>query len=213
MLENIEVLCHSTIRIDKEKVIYIDPYKIDKNYNDADIIFITHDHYDHYSEEDIDRVADENTMFVAPKDLYGKLVQKGINQNLIIAVEPNKEYSVKEIKFETVPAYNVNKKFHPKENGWVGYIIEIDGIKYYVAGDTDITEENSTVKCDVAFVPVGGTYTMNFKEAAELVNKIQPQIAVPIHYGSVIGTKQDAIDFVGLLSPSIKGMILMKDIL
>ena len=213
MLENIEVLYHSSIRINKEKVIYIDPYKIDKNYNDADIVFITHDHYDHYSEEDIDRVANENTMFVAPKDLYGKLVQKGINQNLIIAVEPNKEYSVKKIKFETVPAYNVNKKFHPKENGWVGYIIEIDGIKYYVAGDTDITEENSTVKCDVAFVPVGGTYTMNFKEAAELVNKIQPQIAVPIHYGSVIGTKQDAIDFVGLLSPSIKGMILMKDIL
>ena len=152
-------------------------------------------------------------MFVAPKDLYGKLVRKGINENLIVAVEPNKEYFVKKIKFETVSAYNVNKKFHPKENGWVGYIIEIDGIKYYVAGDTDITKENSAVKCDVAFVPVGGTYTMNFKEAAELVNKIQPQIAVPIHYGSVIGTKQDAIDFVGLLSPSIKGMILMKDIL
>ena len=213
MLENIEVLYHSSIRINKEKVIYIDPYKIDKNYNDADIVFITHDHYDHYSEEDIDRVANENTMFVAPKDLYDKLVRKGINENLIVAVEPNKEYFVKKIKFETVSAYNVNKKFHPKENGWVGYIIEIDGIKYYVAGDTDITKENSAVKCDVAFVPVGGTYTMNFKEAAELVNKIQPQIAVPIHYGSVIGTKQDAIDFVGLLSPSIKGMILMKDIL
>ena len=213
MLENIEVLYHSSIRINKEKVIYIDPYKIDKNYNDADIVFITHDHYDHYSEEDIDRVANENTMFVAPKDLYDKLVRKGTNENLIVAVEPNKEYFVKKIKFETVPAYNVNKKFHPKENGWVGYIIEIDGIKYYVAGDTDITKENSAVKCDVAFVPVGGTYTMNFKEAAELVNKIQPQIAVPIHYGSVIGTKQDAIDFVGLLSPSIKGMILMKDIL
>ena len=213
MLENIEVLYNSSIRINKEKVIYIDPYKIDKNYNDADIVFITHDHYDHYSEEDIDRVANENTMFVAPKDLYDKLVRKGINENLIVAVEPNKEYFVEKIKFETVPAYNVNKKFHPKENGWVGYIIEIDEIKYYVAGDTDITEENSTVKCDVAFVPVGGTYTMNFKEAAELVNKIQPQIAVPIHYGNVIGTKQDAIDFVGLLSPSIKGMILMKDIL
>ena len=213
MLENIEVLYHSSIRINKEKVIYIDPYKIDKNYNDADIVFITHDHYDHYSEEDIGRVANENTMFVAPKDLYDKLVRKGINENLIVAVEPNKEYFVKKIKFETVSAYNVNKKFHPKENGWVGYIIEIDGIKYYVAGDTDITKENSAVKCDVAFVPVGGTYTMNFKEAAELVNKIQPQIAVPIHYGSVIGTKQDAIDFVGLLSPSIKGMILMKDIL
>ena len=210
MLENIEVLYHSSIRINKEKTIYIDPFKIDRNYNDADIVFITHDHYDHYSEEDIDKVINENTTIIISEELLTKLLRKGINKNAIITVEPNKNYMVQGIKFETISAYNTNKTFHPKENGWVGYIIIINGIRYYIAGDTDITEENKQVKCDVAFVPVGGTYTMDFKEAASLINEIKPKIAIPIHYGSVVGTEQDAIDFVRLLHPEIKGIILMK---
>ena len=210
MLNNIEVLYHSSIRINKEKTIYIDPFKIDKNYNDADIVFITHDHFDHYSEEDIDKVINENTTIIIPKELLTKILRKGINKNAVITVESNKEYMVQGIKFETIPAYNTNKTFHPKENDWVGYIITLDGIRYYIAGDTDITEENRKVKCDVAFVPVGGTYTMDFKEAAQLINEIQPKIAVPIHYGSVVGTKQDATDFIKLLHSSIKGIILMQ---
>ena len=210
MLENIEVLYHSSIRINKEKIIYIDPFKINKNYNDADIIFITHDHYDHYSEEDIDKVINENTTIIIPDELLTKLLRKGINKNAIITVEPNKNYMVQGIKFETISAYNTNKTFHPKENGWVGYIIIINGIRYYIAGDTDITEENKQVKCDVAFVPVGGTYTTDFKEAANLINEIKPKIAIPIHYGSIVGTEQDAIDFIRLLHPEIKGIILMK---
>ena len=210
MLENVEVLYHSSIRINKEKTIYIDPFKIDRNYNDADIVFITHDHYDHYSEEDIDKVINENTIIIIPEELLTKLLRKGINKNAIITVEPNEKYMVQGIKFETIPAYNTNKTFHPKENGWVGYIITLDDIRYYIAGDTDITEENRRGKYDVAFVPVGGTYTMDFKEAAQLINEIQPKIAVPIHYGSVVGTKQDATDFIKLLHPSIKGIILMK---
>ena len=210
MLENIEVLYHSSIRISKNKVIYIDPFKIDKNYNDADIVFITHDHFDHYSEEDIDKVINENTTIIIPEEMLTKILRKGINKNAVITVESNKEYMVQGIKFETIPAYNTNKTFHPKENGWVGYIITLDDIRYYIAGDTDITEENRKVKCDVAFVPVGGTYTMNSKEAAQLINEIQPKIAVPIHYGSVVGTKQDATDFIKLLHSSIKGIILMK---
>ena len=210
MIEDIEVLYHSSIRISKNKIIYIDPFKIDKNYNDADIVFITHDHFDHYSEEDIDKVINENTTIIIPEELLTKILKKGINKNAVITVESNKEYMVQGIKFETIPAYNTNKTFHPKENDWVGYIITLDGIRYYIAGDTDITEENRKVKCDVAFVPVGGTYTMDFKEAAQLINEIQPKIAVPIHYGSVVGTKQDATDFIKLLHPSIKGIILMK---
>ena len=210
MLENIEVLYHSSIRINKEKTIYIDPFKIDRNYNDADIVFITHDHYDHYSEEDIDKVINENTTIIIPEELLTKLLRKGINKNAIITVEPNEKYMVQGIKFETIPEYNTNKTFHPKENGWVGYIITLDDIRYYIAGDTDITEENKKVKCDVAFVPVGGTYTMDFKEAASLINEIKPKIAIPIHYGSIVGTEQDAIDFIRLLHPEIKGIILMK---
>ena len=210
MLENIEVLCHSSIKFYKEKVIYIDPFKIDKNYNDADIIFITHDHYDHYSEDDIDKIKKDDTVIVASEELLTKLLRKGFRQDYIIIVEPNEKYIVESIKFETVPAYNTNKQFHPKENGWVGYIIEIKGIRYYIAGDTDITEENKKVKCDVAFVPVGGTYTMDFKEAAYLINEIKPQVTVPIHYGSIVGTNQDATDFSKLLHPEIECKILIK---
>ena len=209
MLEYIEVLCHSSIKINKEKVIYIDPFKIDKNYNDADMIFVTHDHYDHYSEEDIDKIKKEDTIIIAPEELLTKLLRKGFRKDSIITVEPNKKYMIQGMKFETIPAYNTNKQVHPKENGWVGYIIEIKGVRYYIAGDTDITEENRRVKCDVAFVPVGGTYTMDFKEAATLVNEIKPKMAIPIHYGDIVGTKQDAIDFSKLLHPEIKCEIII----
>ncbi len=210
MLENIELLCHSSIKIKEEKVIYIDPFKIDKNYNDADIIFITHDHYDHYSEEDIEKIRKEDTIIIVPKAMFEKVLKNGFNKENIIEVIPNRKYKVEKIRFETVLAYNINKQFHPKENAWVGYVIELNGIKYYIAGDTDITEENKKVECDIALVPVGGTYTMNFKEAAELVNEIKPKIAVPTHYGSVVGKKEDAINFIKLLSAEIEGKILMK---
>ena len=165
ILDNIEVLYHSCIKINKEKIIYIDLYHIDKNYNDADIIFITHDHYDHYSEDDIDKVRKFNSIFVIPDDLLPKLLEKGINQENIFTLD---------------------------------------------SGDTDITEENKKVKCDVAFVPVGGTYTMDFKEAAQLINIIKPKFAIPVHYGSVVGSKQDATDFIKLLYPTIKGIILIN---
>ena len=210
MIENVEVLYHSSIRIKGNKTIYIDPFKINENSNDADLIFITHDHYDHYSEEDIDKVKNKDTIIVAPENLLKKLLKKGIEQNNIVLVEPGQAYEASGIKFETVPAYNLGKPFHPKGNNWVGYIINIDEINYYIAGDTDLTNENKQVRCDVAFVPVGGTYTMNYTEAAELVNNIKPKIAVPIHYGSIVGTKQDAEKFINLLNDGIQGEILMK---
>ena len=210
MLENIEVLYHSSIRINREKVMYIDPYNVDKNYNDADVIFITHDHFDHFSEEDIKKVMKDNTVMVVPKGMYEKATGLGFTDDTIIEVEPNQRNEIQGIAFETIPAYNVNKQFHPKENGWVGYILTIDGVRYYIAGDTDITEENKQVQCDVAFVPVGGTYTMTAQEAAELVNIIKPNIAVPIHYGSVVGSKQDAENFVSALDEGIQGMAIMK---
>ena len=209
MLDNIEVLCHSSIKMKKEKVIYIDPFKVDKNYNDANIIFITHDHYDHYSEEDIKKVKKDDTIIVIPNGLETKVLKFGFEKENIVVVEPNKQYRINETNFETIPAYNTNKSFHPKANKWVGYIITINEIKYYIAGDTDITEENRKVKCDVALVPVGGTYTMNFEEAAQLINEIKPQIAVPIHYGSIVGTKEDAINFSKLVNNEVEVKILM----
>ena len=210
MLENIEVLCHSCIKFNKGEVIYFDPFKIEKNYNDADAIFITHDHYDHYSEEDIDKVVKKGTIIVAPEDLLTKLLKKGFERDNMVLVTPNQKYTVKVIEFQTIPAYNVNKQFHPKANEWVGYVLKIDGVTYYIAGDTDITEENKKVKCDVAFVPVGGTFTMDYKEAAELINEIKPKIAVPTHYGSIVGEKSDGVSFSKLVSPEIEVEVLMK---
>lgn len=211
MLKGMECLGHSTVKINKNnKIIYIDPYNISDGINDADYIFITHNHYDHFSEEDIKKVKNNETIIIITEDLYTNTLKLGFNGMNIITVKPNENYQVEGIKFNTIPAYNTNKTFHPKENNWVGYIIELEGSKYYIAGDTDITDENKKVKCDVAFVPVGGTYTMDFKEAAHLINEIKPKIAVPIHYGSIVGTNQDATDFVKLLHPNIKGIILIK---
>ena len=123
----------------------------------------------------------------------------------VYVVEPNQNYDIEGLRVQTISSYNINKQFHPKDMRWVGYIIELKGVLYYIAGDTDITLENRQVKCDVAFVPVGGTYTMTYKEAAELVNEIKPKIAVPVHYGSIVGTDDDAKRFVELLNQGIEG--------
>ena len=209
MLGNIKCLGHSTIKIlDKDKVIYIDPYNIKDDKKDADIIFITHAHYDHFSEEDIIKIKNENTIIVITEDIYNKVIELGFLEKKIIKVMPKEEYKIGNIRFQTIPAYNIDKKFHPKENMWVGYLININSIRYYIAGDTDITNENKKVECDVAFLPVGGTYTMDYKEAAELANIIRPQIAVPIHYGIIVGTKEDALNFGNLINKDIKCEIM-----
>ena len=205
MLDKIEVLIHSSIKFSKGLIIYFDPYKIDRDYHDADIIFITHDHYDHYSPLDIKKVIKDDTIIVVPQDIGEKL-----STNNVIGVVPNKNYEVLNIKFKTIPAYNVNKNFHPKENNWVGYLLEYNNIKYYIAGDTDITKENHDIVCDVAFVPIGGVYTMDYQEAAKLINKIKPRIAVPIHYGLIVGNKDDGIKFSKLLNNNIECKIFIK---
>ena len=210
MLEKIEVLCHSSIKINKGLVIYFDPFKIDKEYHDADIIFITHSHYDHYSEEDINKVKKEDTQIVAPLDLLDNLLTLGFTKDSITLVKPNENYTVKGLSFMTIPAYNTNKNFHPKANNWVGYLVTIDNITYYIAGDTDITTENKQVKCDVAFVPVGGTYTMDNKEAAKLINEIKPKVAIPIHYGKIIGNISDGQNFAKLINKEIECKIFIK---
>ncbi len=203
MLDNIEINCHSSIKINKEKIIYVDPFKIKDEKHDADIILITHSHFDHYSEEDIEKVIKPDTIIVVPKTME-------ISKTNVLFVEPNNTYDVLGIKIETIPAYNIKKNFHPKQNGWVGYILNLENTRYYIAGDTDITEENKQIKCDVAFIPIGGTYTTNYKEGAELTNIIKPKIVVPIHYGSIVGAKKDAEKFAKLLDSNIQCNILIK---
>lgn len=201
----IEINCHSSIKITKGIIIYIDPFRINEEKHDADLILITHDHYDHYSPEDIKKVIKEDTIIVAPKT-----IKELNNKENIIFVEPNKTYNIKGYKMDTIPAYNINKHFHPKENNWVGYIIEIEGIKYYIAGDTDIIPENQQIKCDVALIPIGGTYTMDYKEASELINIIKPKIAIPTHYGSIVGDITDGEKFKKLVDNIIDVQILIK---
>jgi len=203
MLKGIEVLCHSSIKISKDKIIYIDPFRVDKEYRDADYIFITHEHYDHFSIADINKVIKENTIIIMPESMKEKVTQEGYNRDNIIFVLPNNRYNLDDFSYDTIYAYNVNKKFHPKENDWVGYILHINGNSYYIAGDTDITDDNLKVQCDVALVPVGGTYTMTYKEAAELVNSIKPKFAIPTHYGEIVGDKEDGKKFTSLLDEDI----------
>ena len=210
MLENISIIHHSSIKFSDNIKIYFDPYKINENNNDADIIFITHNHYDHYSENDIKKIYNANTKFIIPKDLEKELLNLGIKKENIVTVAPNNNYNVLDISFKTIPAYNINKPFHPKENNWVGYLINYNNFTYYIAGDTDITEDNKLIKCDVAFLPIGGKYTMNYKEAAELTNIIKPKIVVPIHYGLIVGTTEDATEFSKLINKDITCKILIK---
>lgn len=202
---NIEINCHSSIKIIGDKIIYVDPFRIKENKNDADIIFITHDHYDHYSLEDIEKVKKQNTIIVMPEHLERKDDLKDA-----VIVMPNKKYQVEGINVETIPSYNINKPYHPKENNWVGYILNIEGKRIYIPGDTDITEENMQVKCDILFVPIGGTYTMNYEEGAKLANIIKPKVAIPVHYGEIVGKKEEAEEFKKLLEKGIECKILIK---
>lgn len=198
MVENYKVLCHSSIKIEGSKIIYFDPFKIKDNYNDADYIFCTHSHYDHFSPEDIQKIKKEWTKLIVTMDTADEAT-KLVGKENILTVEPENEYKIDEITFKTTYAYNKLKKFHPKINNWVGYIVDIDGTKFYVTGDTDNIKEIQSVACDVAFIPVGGTFTMNYKEAAKLANTIDAKIVVPTHYGEIVGEKEDGKRFAELI--------------
>ena len=210
---DIEVIAQNAIKIiTKEgKKIYCDPFKLKKeSVNDADIILITHAHYDHFSPEDIKMIKNDNTKIVVTKDLYEKTIQCGFRENNVLKVMPNNEYSFAGIKFNTIPAYNTNKEFHKKEYEWVSYILNIDGEVVYIAGDTDITDEALDVKCDIALVPVGGTYTMTAEEAAKLIEHISPRkYAIPTHYQTVVGSVEDALRFKKILENKVEVRVLL----
>ena len=194
----IEIISKGGLRI------YIDPFKIESEYNDADVIFITHSHYDHFSPEDINKVRKEDTKIIVTKDLYDKAISIGFEEKDILIVLPNIESSILGINFSTIPAYNIDKDFHKREYDWVGYILNIDDNVIYVAGDTDITPEAMNVSCDIALVPIGGTYTMTAEEAVKLIEHIKPRrYAIPTHYMTVVGTITDAVTFARLLAGKV----------
>lgn len=205
MTENIKVFKQNHIRVEYgDKVIHIDPFMTDRAMNDADLILITHDHHDHFSVEDIAKTAGEHTVLVVPENMRSKASEAGKLVERIETVKPQESYAIDGIEFETVASYNINKPFHPKAAGWVGYILKTGERRIYIAGDTDATDEAKSVKCDIALVPAGGTYTMDAGEAAALVNTIRPRVAIPVHYGGIVGTKEDGRTFEKLVEDGIK---------
>lgn len=192
MIGNIEVFIQNSIRIrSRVGVIYIDPFQMKEEPKDADFVLITHDHYDHFSPEDIGKVSKADTILVVPEKMAAKAREVSEMVGKIETVKPSVYREMGGLEFETVPAYNTLKPFHPKSAEWVGYILRIDGKRIYIAGDTDATKEAKAVKCDIALVPIGGTYTMDAKKAAELINTIRPDVAIPVHYGHIVGKPGD----------------------
>ena len=211
MTENIEIFTQNSIRI-RAGIgnIYIDPFQMREAPKDADYILITHDHYDHFSPDDIRKVAGDRCVLVVPEKMQRKAREVEGTVRSICTVVPGASYEIAGLKMEAIPAYNNLKPFHPKTAGWVGYILDLDDRRIYIAGDTDATKEAQSVRCDIALVPIGGTYTMNAKKAADLINQIKPAIAIPTHYGGIVGKKEDAAAFAANVVPSTKVEIRMQ---
>ena len=210
MKNNIYVNTQSSIKISSDKVIYFDPFKIEEESHDADIIFITHDHYDHLDFDSINKVKKDDTLIVVPNSIAPEVLSNRINPQNLIGVDPNETYTIENIVVETIPSYNLNKQFHPRVKNYVGYIITLNDERIYVSGDTDVTPEAQDVKCDIALVPIGGKFTCDYKEAAELINTIKPKTVIPTHYGSIIGNLTDGEEFKKLLNPDIECLIQIK---
>ena len=205
MVDKIEVFIQNSIRIVSDfATVYIDPFQMKEELHDADYVLITHPHYDHFSPEDIRKVAKADSILVVPEKMLDKAQEVTGDVGKIETVKPGVYRELNGLEFETVPAYNLLKPFHPKSAEWVGYVLRIDGKRIYIAGDTDATKEAKAVKCEVALVPIGGTYTMDAKKAAELVNAIRPNVAIPVHYGSIVGKPADGDIFAQNVKDPIK---------
>ena len=205
-IEGIDInwLGHAGFLIKDSKVIYIDPYKIKDRLEKADMILITHSHYDHCSVADISKIIKEGTKIIVTADCQSKITKFDIPIKIEI-IEPGQELIFNGLKISALPAYNTDKPFHPKREGWVGYLIKMDNVLVYHAGDTDIIPEMQKLtgykqhgKHLVALLPVGGRFTMSAEEAAEAAKLIKPTLAIPMHYGSIVGDEDDAKEFVEL---------------
>jgi len=210
-------LGHASFKIENEQKVFFDPFQI-KPEKDADLILITHDHFDHCSINDIDKLVNQQAVIIAAKMCRAKIDNFKSKVAKIFYFQPGDKITVNGVTVEAVPSYNTNKfrapgvVFHPKEMNYVGYIVEIDNVRIYHAGDTDVIPEMENLgKIDIALLPVGGTYTMNAQEAAEAVKLIKPKVAIPMHYASIVGSEKDAETFEKLASQYAKVMILKKE--
>ncbi|MBQ8966366.1 MBL fold metallo-hydrolase [Ruminococcus sp.] len=201
--DNIKVIKHSCVRIECGIVIYIDPFMVEGAPHDADLVLVTHPHFDHFSPPNIRKVAKQGTVVAGPYML--KRAKAVIGGCSLVPLSAGQKTNLCGINIEAVPAYNLKPaRPHKRFLGWLGYVLDIGGEKVYITGDTDATPESKAVKCDVLMLPVGGSnYTMNAAEAADLANTIRPKTVIPIHYGALLGGRQAAQKFKDLVSPDI----------
>ncbi|MFH1458161.1 MAG: MBL fold metallo-hydrolase [Candidatus Omnitrophota bacterium] len=210
MSENLHWLGHDSFRLDASKIIYFDPWKLSQGSKKADIILITHEHFDHYSLEDIKLICSKDTVIVGPEEVTRSLsVSKSICKE-IKTLSPGENIEVAGVTISAVPSYNTNKQFHPESAGNLGFIVLVDGAKIYHAGDTDFIPQMKGLSCDIALLPVSGTYVMTAEEAVEAALAIKPRIAIPMHYGDIVGSASDAKKFQDLLKDKIEVHILAK---
>jgi L-ascorbate metabolism protein UlaG (beta-lactamase superfamily) len=201
MIEQIHWLGHDAFCIEGDNRIYIDPFEIAEA-PAADIILITHEHYDHCSPDDVAKLSTPKTVIITEKDSAAKLTGD------VRVVAPGDRVSVGAVSVEAVAAYNVDKTFHPRAKGWLGFIVELDGVRIYHAGDTDLIPEMSAYKVDIALLPVSGTYVMTAEEAVQAALVLKPEVAIPMHYGAIVGGPNDAERFEKALENRIPVRIL-----
>jgi L-ascorbate metabolism protein UlaG (beta-lactamase superfamily) len=199
MIENIHWLGHDSFRLDGSSTVYIDPWKLSAGAPRADLVLITHDHFDHFSPDDIMRVAVPRTTLIGPASVTAQ-----IDGVAVVTLSAGEKATVGGVTVTAVAAYNLDKfrqlgqVFHPPAAGGLGYIVELDGRRIYHAGDTDAIPEMRDVRCDVALLPVSGTYVMTAEEAAEACRMIAAAVVVPMHFGDIVGTADDAARFEAL---------------
>src|SRR5579875_1143717 len=197
---SISWLGHDSFKIKYSgKTIYIDPYNLKKNYEPADIICVSHNHFDHLSPNDLKKLVSNKTVLIGPNECNNEFEK--FKNNKKIYLTPGQEVDVEGIKIKAVPAYNTNKfrspgvVFHPKEDNKIGFVLNLGGVTIYHAGDTDNIPEVKGLRPDIALLPVSGTYVMTKEEAVQAAKDIMPKIAIPMHYGAIVGSEQDALFF------------------